>query len=316
VLRDVASYLAVFATVAAVALAGLAAWLTLTLRRLQAGQRAVLGPHGRRDIVAHVGTLEEQVRNLRNAVEMLTGSVEDYRHDLDGSLSNLALVRFNAFRDTGGEQSCSAAMLDNYRSGIVLTIIASRDTARLYVKHLSFGRPDRELSPEEEEAVRRAVPSPLRRDQLSGPPVPTLPRRLPVWEAAEEDQPPQPIEGQEEFDLDELPDSALEPHPWRQGQTGAGGAAARGAASGAETPGRPALARVQTAAVSVDNDHDDRRTGAGPVATSTSQPPARGPATVDEAKSAGPAGDAGDEQPAARHQRRPEDWLGGDELEF
>ena len=123
-LRDVAPYLAVFATVAAVALAGVVVWLTLTARRLQAGQRAVLGPHGRRDLVEHTEMLEDQVRNLRDAVEMLTGSVEDYRHDLDGSLSNMALVRFDAFHDTGGQQSSSMALLDNYRSGVIVTIMA------------------------------------------------------------------------------------------------------------------------------------------------------------------------------------------------
>ena len=61
-LRDVAPYLAVFATVAAVALAGVVVWVTLTARRLQAGQRAVLGPHGRRDLVEHTEMLEDQVR--------------------------------------------------------------------------------------------------------------------------------------------------------------------------------------------------------------------------------------------------------------
>jgi Protein of unknown function (DUF4446) len=272
VLRDVAPYLAVFASVAAVALAGLVVWLTLTGRRLQAGQRAVLGPHGRRDLVEHTEMLEEQVRNLRDAVEMLTGSVEDYRHDLDGSLSNLAQVRFNAFSDTGGEQSSSMALLDNYRSGVVITIIATRETARLYTKHLSFGRPDRELSPEEAEAVKRAVPAPLHRDQISGPPVPTLPRRLPLWAPAGEEGPAlEPIEGQEQLDLDELPESALEPRPWRnapppQEQTGSAPRAHEDRAAAAEEATTPDTAAVAEAP-------NGRRT-------------------------------------------KPDDWLGGDELEF
>ena len=177
-LRDIAPVFAVCATVAVVLLAGVAIWLVLGQRRLRAGQRVVLGPHGQRDLVEHAESLEEQVRNLRDAVEMLTGSVEDYRHDLDGSLSNLAVVRFDAFRDTGGHQSAALALLDNYRSGVVISIIASREFARLYVKHIDHGVPDRELSPEEEEAMRQAVPSPLARDAVSGPNVPTLPRRL------------------------------------------------------------------------------------------------------------------------------------------
>ena len=110
-------------------------------------------------------------------------------------------MRFDAFRDTGGQQSVSMALLDNYRTGVVISIIATREAARLYVKHLSHGRPDRELAPEEAEAVRRAVPAPLRRDQISGPPVPTLPRRLPSWATAdEEESAPAEIEGQEQLE--------------------------------------------------------------------------------------------------------------------
>jgi hypothetical protein len=284
VLRDAAPYLAVFATVAAVALAGLVVWLTLTARRLQAGQRAVLGPHGRRDLVEHTEMLEEQVRNLRDAVQMLTGSVEDYRHDLDGSLSNLALVRFNAFSDTGGEQSSSMALLDNYRSGVVITVIATRETARLYVKHLSFGRPDRDLSPEEAEAVKRSVPTPLRRDQISGPPVPTLPRRLPVWAPADGEEPAiEPIEGQEQLDLDELPDSALEPRPWRNAPS------------------------AQEQAARAPQAHEDR------AARAEDTEPRGSHAAPEEAPSTNAATAA--QAPNGR-QKRPDDWLGGDELEF
>ena len=281
-LRDVAPYLAVFATVAVVALAGVVVWLTLTARRLQAGQRAVLGPHGRRDLVEHMEMLEDQVRNLRDAVEMLTGSVEDYRHDLDGSLSNMALVRFDAFHDTGGQQSSSMALLDNYRSGVVITIIATRETARLYVKHLSFGRPDRELSPEEAEVVKRAVPAPLRRDQISGPPVPTLPRGLPVWAPADAEEPaPEPLEGQEQLDLDELPESALEPRPWRN------------------------------APVAERHDHAGRK--AEDRATLADDSAADGPGDAPEPENASAAADDDHDAP---QRRRPDDWLGGDELEF
>jgi len=276
VLRDVAPYLAVFATVAAVALAGVVVWLTLTARRLQAGQRAVLGPHGRRDLVEHIEMLEDQVRNLRDAVEMLTGSVEDYRHDLDGSLSNMALVRFDAFHDTGGQQSSSMALLDNYRSGVIVTIIATRETARLYVKHLSFGRPDRELSPEETEAVKRAVPTPLRRDQISGPPVPTLPRGLPVWAPADGEEPAsEPLEGQEQLDLDELPESALEPRPWRN-------------APPAERPGDTGRKAQQACAAAPGGPEEPR--------------------AADET--------AVDADTAPDRRAKPDDWLGGDELEF
>ena len=286
-LRDLAPYLAVFATAAAVALLVLAVWLGHSLRRLKAGQLVVLGPHGRRDLVDHVGMLEEQVRNLRDAVEMLSGEVEAYRQDLDGSLSNLALVRFDAFRDTGGQQSAAIAILDNYRSGVVVSIIAARDVARLYVKHLDQGRADRELSPEEAEAVKRAVPHPLRAGELSGRPVPTLPRTLPPWRREEGDEEPAVVlEGQEQLDLESMSIES-DRRPWRP-----------------QEARRPPAATVTV---------DELETGVDDEAAA--EPPA-GARAGRRARGADGEAAAPAAEGAAPSRRSPEDWLGGDDLDF
>jgi hypothetical protein len=48
-------------------------------------------------------------------------------------------------------------LLDSARSGIVLTAIQGRDYARIYLKELDRGRAAVDLSPEEQEAVERAM---------------------------------------------------------------------------------------------------------------------------------------------------------------
>ncbi len=53
----------------------------------------------------------------------------------------------------------SIALLDAGRTGVVLTAIQGRDYARIYVKELDRGRPSVALSPEEQEAVERAMGS-------------------------------------------------------------------------------------------------------------------------------------------------------------
>src|SRR5204862_5707202 len=76
---------------------------------------------------------------------------------VDGSLSHASLIRYDAYEDTGGHQSTSVAILDSVRSGIVLTAIQGRDYARVYVKQLDRGRTPIALSPEEQQAVERAM---------------------------------------------------------------------------------------------------------------------------------------------------------------
>jgi hypothetical protein len=160
-LQDIAPYLAAAALAAALVLAILLALQWRALRRLRRAQVMILGTHDERDIVEHVQTLDSGVRNLREAVERLTAELGEHGRHLDEAFTNRAVVRYDAFRDTGGEQSASVAILDNHRSGLVVSTIAARDFARLYIKHLDHGVPDRELSPEEQRAVETAVPRPL-----------------------------------------------------------------------------------------------------------------------------------------------------------
>jgi len=157
-LSDIAPYVALGAAVAAVILAILLVSLLVSVRRLRRAQQAVLGGHGERDLVSHAEGLEDQVRNLRDAVEALEGRIDGHKRELDKAFTYRALLRYDAFRETGGEQSASLALLDRDRSGIMISTISSRDEARLYVKELRQGVPDRALSPEEVTAVEKASP--------------------------------------------------------------------------------------------------------------------------------------------------------------
>ena len=72
---------------------------------------------------------------------------------------NLKIFVFDneAYEGTGGQQSASVALLDGARSGIVVSAIQGRDYARIYMKELEHGRASIALSPEEQQAVERAM---------------------------------------------------------------------------------------------------------------------------------------------------------------
>jgi hypothetical protein len=150
--------------VAAAAVAVVAvAWsitLTVALRRVRAAQRAVLGD-GSRDLVTHAAQLQAAFDSLAQYVEDF-GTRLDHRMDhaelrLDAAFTHRALIRYDAYGEMSGRQSTSIALLDATQSGIVLSSIHHRDTARLYTKQIRNGQPELELSPEESEAVRVAL---------------------------------------------------------------------------------------------------------------------------------------------------------------
>jgi hypothetical protein len=147
----------------AVALIALVMTLVLSfrLRRLRGDQRVVLGAAGREDLVAHASSLQQAFEALHARVEEVAerldarmGAAEER---IDGAIAYRALVRYDAYGELSGHQSTSLALLDAGHSGIVLSSIAHRDTARLYCKQVHEGRGEHELSPEEAEAVRRAL---------------------------------------------------------------------------------------------------------------------------------------------------------------
>ncbi len=134
--------------------------LSVALRRLRAAQRAVMGD-GQQDLVAHAATLQANFEALSNyvveAAERLDARMADAERRLDGTVAYRSLVRYDAYGEMSGQQSLSIALLDARRSGIVLTSIHHRETARLYAKQIREGTPELELSPEEQQAIDAAL---------------------------------------------------------------------------------------------------------------------------------------------------------------
>ena len=159
--------IAVAAAGCAVGVGALAlAWVAwVRVRRVRDAQRLLLGG-GRKDLVEFAVSLQGRIDDLHRAVDEVAASLARVDRRIDGSVSNTSIVRYDAYEDTGGHQSASLALLDAARSGIVLTAIQGRDYARIYMKELDRGKASVALSPEEQEAVDRAMGS--KRQRVSG----------------------------------------------------------------------------------------------------------------------------------------------------
>jgi hypothetical protein len=133
-----------------------ACFVLLSMRRLRRAQSIVLAD-GKADLIDFAVALQARIDDLHRAVDEVAGALTRVDKRFDSAVSNVALVRYDAYEDKGGQQSASIALLDSIRSGIVLSAIQGRDYARIYMKELDRGNCSIMLSPEEEEAVRRAM---------------------------------------------------------------------------------------------------------------------------------------------------------------
>jgi hypothetical protein len=126
------------------------------LRRIREAQKVMIG-RGTDDLVDFAVSLQARIDDLHRAVDEVAAGLSRIDKRVDGCLSHTSIVRYDAYEDAGGHQSASLAFLDAARSGLVVSAIQGRDYARIYVKELDRGRASVALSPEEQQAVDRAV---------------------------------------------------------------------------------------------------------------------------------------------------------------
>jgi hypothetical protein len=159
-LTSTVGIVALAALAAALLALGLATVAALRLRRARADQRVVLGD-GERDLVEHAADIQRQFASLHDyvidVVTRLEARLDGDEKRLDHAIAHRAIVRYDAYNEMSGRQSTSIALLDDGRSGIILSSIHHRDQARLYAKQVVEGAGTVPLSPEEEEALRAAL---------------------------------------------------------------------------------------------------------------------------------------------------------------
>jgi hypothetical protein len=115
------------------------------------------GRGGQADILEAVSRQVEEVRALRTEIRTLGEHLQAVTEGLRGAMQRFAVYRYDAFEDMGGKMSFSAAFLNAYGDGIVISCINGRQEARTYAKPVARAQSDFNLSPEEQEAIRMAL---------------------------------------------------------------------------------------------------------------------------------------------------------------
>ncbi|MGA2512304.1 MAG: DUF4446 family protein [Candidatus Limnocylindrales bacterium] len=100
----------------------------------------------------HLETVHQVGRDLDDLADRLSVLESTSRHHF----SRQALIRFNPFPDTGGNQSFALALLDESDDGVIVSSLHSRTGTRIYAKAVTGGKADTSLSTEEQDAIDQA----------------------------------------------------------------------------------------------------------------------------------------------------------------
>jgi hypothetical protein len=99
---------------------------------------------------------EGETRKRLDSLEKETTKLEE-----EGLLhiQKMGLVRFNPFKEIGGDHSFSLALLDGKDTGVIVTGLHTRERTRVYMKPIKGGKCEYELSDEEKKALAKAQKS-------------------------------------------------------------------------------------------------------------------------------------------------------------
>lgn len=110
-------------------------------------------------------------RNFKSIMETLLKDVDIAKKDIDNlklycgkiekeghlHIQKIGLIRFNPFKDTGGDQSFILSLIDGNDTGVIISGLYSRSGTRWYAKRVVKGKSvEHELSEEEKRALKEA----------------------------------------------------------------------------------------------------------------------------------------------------------------
>jgi hypothetical protein len=107
-----------------------------------------------RELLENILKKNKEIASRNTAIEKDLDRIGEI---IKNSFQKSGFVRYNPFKDSGGDQSFSLALLDLENNGYILTSIHGREVNRVYAKAVSKGVSQHNLSAEETEALRKAL---------------------------------------------------------------------------------------------------------------------------------------------------------------
>lgn len=151
----VLTVVAVAALVASLAALALG-WVAHRRHQVIERRYAVLWGEGEADVSTVLAQQARRLATERVRIDTVEARLDGLSGDLAQMLQHVAVVRYDAFGDMGGQMSFSAAVIDDNGDGMVISSVHARGESRTYAKGIVGGGSDTVLTPEEQQALAAA----------------------------------------------------------------------------------------------------------------------------------------------------------------
>ena len=132
-------------------------WLTFSFRRLHARYMLFTGGVSRNTLDTVLTKIIKENTKSQQAIAQLMSRCATIEKEERLHIQKIGLLRFNPFKDTGGDHSFILTLADSYDTGVVITALYARTGMRWYAKRVVKGKGiEHELSDEEKKALSLA----------------------------------------------------------------------------------------------------------------------------------------------------------------
>jgi hypothetical protein len=131
--------------------------LSLYTWRLKNQYKVFLGSSKQQTLSGFLESVSSSLLHTEEKLRDTTHRLEGLEKENRFHIQKIGLLRFNPFRDTGGDQSFVLSLVDAYDTGVVVSALYSRSGTRWYAKKVVNGKGEEyDLSAEEEKAIKLA----------------------------------------------------------------------------------------------------------------------------------------------------------------
>lgn len=145
-------YLLVVLSATSLLIAGLSVFLFV---RLNSHYNSLTGKINGKNLKNVLEDMLRQENQSRKDIDFLKKYCDTIKAEGNFHIQKVGLLRFNPFKDTGGDQSFIISLLDGQNNGVVISGLYSRSGTRWYAKRVKTGKGvEHELSDEEKQAIK------------------------------------------------------------------------------------------------------------------------------------------------------------------
>ena len=124
-------------------------FIQIKLRKINKRLKILFKGSDGKDLEKIILSQSKDIKKLAADSQNLFKISEEIHNLAARGIQKTAVVRFNPFSDVGSDQSFSAALLDFYNNGLVISSFYTREGTRIYSKPIKNGLSKYQLSKEE-----------------------------------------------------------------------------------------------------------------------------------------------------------------------